>query len=692
MNLSSVFIRRPVLTVILMSALVVFGGFAFLKLPVNELPNVDFSTITVTVSLPGAGPETMASAVATPLERAFSAIAGLDAMASTRATGTTRIVIQFKLDRDIDAAAQDVQAAISQTAKKLPPNIDPPEIKKTNSSDAPIMHLSLTSKTIALPALNQFATERVALRMSTVPGIGQIDINGGQKYAVRLYLDPQALAARKLGFDQVVTAIQAANSNSPTGTLSATARSYTVKADGQLRTAAAFGELVVAYQGGQPVRLKDVGRAEDSVENIQSSASANDQRAIEVNLKRQPGANTVAVTQAVHAILDEVRASLPGDAQLKVLYDRGDYINASIRDVELTLAITLVLVIAVVMLFLRNLSATLIVAMVLPTSLLGTFAVMKLLGYSLNNISMLALTLSVGIVVDDAIVVLENIVRHLGMGKSRRDAALDGAGEIGYTVASITVSLAAVFLPVIFLGGIVGRLFAEFGVTMAVAVLLPGVVSLSVTPMLASRFLTTTESNFFVFRWFEAMFKHTENGYRASLTWCMGRRALMLGVSAGILLGTGGLYGIVQKGFIPRVDSGKIDGNTRVAEGTTFEDFVVRHNAVAKIVRENPNVDAVLSVVGSDATQGNTGRLLIGLKPLESRKDSADTISIRCAHSPRRSRASSSSCAIHLRSTSVRRRRARLCSTCCNQPTPRLSMRPRTHSCSDWRRSRSCAT
>ena len=418
MNLSSVFIRRPVLTVILMSALVVFGGFAFLKLPVNELPNVDFPTITVTVSLPGLGPETMASAVATPLERAFSAIAGLDAMASTRATGTTRIVIQFKLDRDIDAAAQNVQAAISQTAKKLPPNIDPPEIKKTNPSDAPIMHLSLTSKTIALPALNQFATERVALRMSTVPGIGQIDINGGQKYAVRLYLDPQALAARKLGFDQVVTAIQAANSNSPTGTLSATARSYTVKADGQLRTAAAFGELVVAYQGGQPVRLKDVGRAEDSVENIQSSASANDQRAIEVNLKRQPGANTVAVTQAVHAILDEVRASLPGDAQLKVLYDRGDYINASIRDVELTLAITLVLVIAVVMLFLRNLSATLIVAMVLPTSLLGTFAVMKLLGYSFNNISMLALTLSVGIVVDDAIVVLENIVRHLGMGKS----------------------------------------------------------------------------------------------------------------------------------------------------------------------------------------------------------------------------------------------------------------------------------
>ncbi len=628
MNLSLPFIARPVMTTVLTVAFLFFGGFAFLSLPVNELPNVDFPTITVNVSLPGAAPEAMASAVATPLERSFSALPGLDSVTSTNMTGSSRIVIQFKLDRDIDAAAQDVQAAVSQTNKQLPPNIDPPEIKKENPSQAPIMHLTLTSPTIAVPLLHQFGRDRVALRLSTVPGIGQIDVNGGQKYAVRLFLDPQALAARKLGFDQVVSAIQAANSNLATGTLNASARTYSVLADGQLRNAVQFSDMIVAVQGGEPIRLKDVGRAEDSVEAIQAAASVNGDRAIEINLKRQPGANTVAVTKAVRAALDEVRASLPGDARLNILYDRSDYINASIHDVELTLLITLVLVVLVVMVFLRNLSATIIVAAVLPTSLIGTLGVMKLMGYSLNNVSLLALTLAVGIVIDDAIVVLENIFRHMQMGKDRRQAALDGAGEIGFTVVSITLSLAAVFLPLMVMGGVVGRLFSEFGVTMAVSVVLSGIVSITLTPMLASRYLQPGESSAPPLRWFDGLFTKAERGYASSLDWCMRRQALMLLLAAALLAGSGGIYFVLGKGFIPRVDSGKIDGNTRVPEGTPFAEFAAQHDRIVKIVQSNPNVASVLSVIGSDGTPGNsetnTGRMLIGLKPREQRKDSAD--------------------------------------------------------------------
>ena len=626
MNPSAIFIKRPVLTTILMSALVIFGAVSFYKLPINELPNVDFPTITVNVTLTGASPETMASAVATPLERAFSAIAGIDTMASTSSTGKSRIVIQFKLDRNIDGAAQDVQTAFSQAAKRLPLDIDPPEIKKDDPSAAPIVHLVLRSKTIALSTLNDFATDRVALRLATVSGVGQIDVNGSQKYAVRLFVDPRALAARNIGFDSVVSAIQAANSNTPAGTLSGAARSYTVKADGQLRTAAAYGPLVLAYQNGQPVRLDDVGHAEDSVENTKSSAFLGDRRAIEINLKRQPGANTVAVAAAVKQLLPEIRAQLPGDAELQLLYDRSDYINASIHDVELSLLASLVLVVLIVMLFLRNFSATLIVALVLPTSLLGTFGVMNMLGYSLDTISLLALTLSVGLIVDDAIVMLENIVRHREMDKSRIEAAMDGAGEIGFTIASITVSMAAVFLPIIFMGGIVGRLFAEFGVTMAVAVLLSGVVSISLTPMLASRYLSNTQNNFFAFRFFEAGLARTEAGYRRALGWCVARTGMMLAVSALVLVATAGLYGVVAKGFIPKVDSGKIDGDTRVADGTPYDDFLGLQKRVAKIVGDNPNVAGVVSIIGADGTLGNAGRLVIGLKPLSQRSGSADDV------------------------------------------------------------------
>ncbi len=626
MNFSAIFIRRPVFTTILMLALVIFGAFSFFRLPVNELPNVDFPTIRVSVNLSGASPETMANSVATPLERAFSGIEGIDSMVSTSSTGRTRVVLQFKLDRDVDAAAQDVQSALSEAVRRLPDGIDAPQLRKINPSDAPVMHLAISSKTIAMPLLNQIANDRVALRLQTVPGVGQIDIWGSQRYAVRMYVDPLALAARKLGFDQVLSAIQAGHSNAPIGTLNGTARDYTLKSDGQLHDAAAFGNLVLAYQGGQPVRFNDVGRAVDSVENIRSSAFVNEQRAIAINLNRQPGANTVDVTRAARLAVKEIRAQLPADVELQVLYDRGDYINASIHEVELTLVISLVLVVLVIMLFLRNLSATLIVALVLPTSLIGTFGVMDLLGYSLNNVSLLALTLAVGLVVDDAIVVLENIVRYLEKGLSRGEAAMLGAKEIGFTIVSITLSLAAVFLPIIFMGGIVGRLFSEFGVTMAVAVLLSGFVSLSLTPMLASRYLNTKQSEFFVFRWFEAGFARTLNGYRTSLGWCMVHRGAMLALSIAVLLGTGMAYKLVDKGFIPRVDSGKIDGNTRVAEGTPYATFLEQQNAIAKIIRDNPNVAAVMSRLGNDGTLGNTGRLLIGLKPLGERPDSADEV------------------------------------------------------------------
>ena len=626
MNFTDIFIRRPVFTTVLMSALVIFGAFSFFRLPVNELPNVEFPTISVSVTLPGASPETMASSVATPIERAFSGIEGIDSMSSTSSTGSTRIVLQFKLERSIDAAAQDVQTALSQVTRSLPTGIDPPQLRKANPSDAPVMHLALTSKTIAMPDLNQFANDRVALRLSTVAGVGQIDVNGAQRYAVRLYVDPQAMAARKLSFEQVVSAISSGNSNVPGGTLEGTTRSYTVKSDGQLRDAASFGKLVLAYQGGQPVRFNDIGRAEDSVENVRTSAFANEQRAIEINLRRQAGANTVEVTQAVREVLEEIRAQLPGDAELRLVYDRGDYIFESIHDVQVTLIISLILVVLVIMLFLRNLSATLIVATVLPTSLLGTFGAMDLLGYSLNNVSLLALTLSVGFVVDDAIVVLENIVRHLEQGKSRMDAALDGAREIGFTIVSITLSLAAVFLPIVFMGGIVGRLFAEFGVTMGVAVMLSGLVSLSLTPMLASRYLNHHQSNFVLFRWFEAGFQRTQNSYRSSLSWCMDRRGLMLAISVAVLVGTALAYTVVAKGFIPRVDSGKIDGNTRVAEGTPYATFVAQQNEVVKVIRENPNVEAVVSTIGSDGTLASAGRLLIGLKPFAERSASADEV------------------------------------------------------------------
>ena len=490
MNVAEPFIRRPVMTTLLMSAILLFGVAAYRELPVSDLPNVDFPTLLVSATLPGTDPETMASAVATPLERAFSTIAGIDAMSSVNGLGTTQITVQFTLERDIDSAAQDVQAAISGALGLLPRDLpSPPTWRKVNPADQPILFLSLRSATLPLSLVDKYAETVLAQRISTISGVAQVQVFGAQKYAVRVRLDPRALAAREIGIDEVMAAVQQGNVNLPSGVLDGTHRSWTLEATGQLVNADAFRPLVIAYRGGAPVRLGDVGSVVDSVENDRVASWYGADRAIVLAIQRQPGTNTVEVVDAIRSLLPQIRAQIPGAVQLDVLFDRSQSIRASVGDVKFTLVLTMGLVILVIFLFLRNVSATLIPAAALPLSVIGTFAAMWLLGFSLDNLSLMALTLSVGFVVDDAIVMLENIVRHMEKGKPPLSAALDGSREIAFTIVSMTLSLVAVFLPVLFLGGIVGRLLHEFAVTIGVAILVSGAVSLSLTPLLCSRFL-----------------------------------------------------------------------------------------------------------------------------------------------------------------------------------------------------------
>ena len=624
------FIDRPVMTTVLVSALVIFGVFAFVKLPVNDLPNVDFPTITVTASLAGGNPDNMAATVAIPLERQFTTISGLDSMSSVSNTGSTRITLQFSLDRDIDAAAQDVQTAIAQAARFLPKEMDnAPQMRKVNPADSPIMFLALTAKNLPLPTLDEFADNRIAQRVSTLPGVAQMLVFGSQKYAVRLYLNPDALHQRKLSIGDISTAIGNSNSNLPSGTLDGRTRQVTVKASGQLEKAADFNSLVIGYENGAPIRFSDIGRAEDSVENNKTATWFNGERAIVLAVQRQPGANTVEVAEAIRALLPEIREQLPGGADLNILFDRSQFIGESIHDVELTLLLAVGLVVLVVLVFLRNTSSTLIIAIVLPISVIGTFAAMYLLGYSLNNISLMALTLAVGFVVDDAIVVVENITRHMEMGKDRLTAALDGTREIGFTVISMTLSLAAVFLPILFMAGILGRLFTEFAVTIALAVMISGVVSLSLTPMLCSRFLRTTHRHNRLLDGFEKLFVKTQTAYSESLQWSMQHPVAMWLLAALILAATAVLYVIVPKGFIPRQDTGQISGNTRAEEGIVYEELVRKQLQITSIVQKNPNVAAVMSSAGQSGggvTGGNVGRLVVRLIPKSERSLTADEV------------------------------------------------------------------
>ncbi len=630
MNIAEPFIRRPVMTTLIMTAVLLSGVVAYNKLPVSDLPNVDYPTISVSASLPGASPETMASAVATPLEKEFSTIAGIDAMTSVSQQGATSITIQFSLDRDIDAAAQDVQRSISSAQRSLPLDIRPPTLRKVDPSAQPILYYALTSKTLPLSALDEYAETTLSQKISTLEGVAQVQIYGSQKYAVRVQLDPQALAARRIGLDQVVDAINAGNVNLPTGILWGTDQAYSVMSDGQLNDAAQFRPLVVAWRNGAPVRLGDLGQVLDGVEDTKRASWFNGTKAIIMAIQRQPGANTVAVARRVKETIAGMQGQLPGSVEIKTLSDRSVSIERSVSDVRFTLGLTLVLVILVIFLFLRNLTATLIPSLALPMSLIGTFAVMYKLGYSLDNLSLMALTLAVGFVVDDAIVVLENIVRHMEMGKPAFQAALDGSQEISFTVVSMTVSLVAVFIPLLFLGGIIGRLFAEFAVTISVAILVSGFVSLTLTPMLCARWLRPGHDGEH-----SKLYQVTERAwtvllekYRRSLGWVMDHRRAAIAFSILTLFGTAWLAIIVPKGFIPSEDTGQLSGNTQAAEGTSFEAMIKYQQQASDIVAADPDIDGFMSALGGGGggRNINEGRLFINLKPRNQRKRSADEI------------------------------------------------------------------
>ncbi len=630
MNVTGLFIRRPVMTTLVMAGILIFGIVAYRLLPVSDLPAVDYPTVSVSASLPGASPETMASSVATPLEKQFSTIPGVEAMTSSSSQGNASVTLQFALSRDIDAAAQDVQSAISKTLRTLPQGMLPPSYQKVDPSASPILYYAMRSPTLSLSKLDEYAENTLAQRLSSVDGVAQVQVYGSQKYAVRIQLDPQALASRSIGMDEVSTAVDNGSVNLPTGILWGTDKAYAVQSNGQLDNAAEFGALIVAYRDGAPVRLRDLGRVIDSVQDTKQASWFNGQRAIVLAIQRQPGTNTVAVSQRVKAEVAKFQPSLPPSVELATLYDRSQSIEQSVSDVKFTLFLALCLVVMVIFLFLRNIRATLIPSLALPMSLVGTFAVMYLLGYSLDNLSLMALTLAVGFVVDDAIVVLENIVRHIERGESVMEAALKGSREISFTVISMTLSLVAVFIPVLLLGGLIGRLFQEFAVTIAVAILVSGFVSLTLTPMLCSRWLkpgSESGPHGRLYQVIERMWEGSLAAYERSLVWVMDRRGLAMAFSALILIGTVLLGRAVPKGFIPSEDQGQLFGTTETAEGTSFDNMVEHQRAAAAIVQDDPNVEGFMSAVGGGGGRTtNQGRLLIHLKPRGDRPLGADDV------------------------------------------------------------------
>jgi len=631
MSIPEFFIRRPVMTSLVMLGILLFGIMGYRLLPLSDLPNVDFPTIQVSASLPGASPETMASAVATPLEKQFSTIAGIDNMTSTSALGTTQITIQFALSQDINTATQDVQAAISAAQRQLPSGMpSPPTYSKVNQADAPVLYLSLSSNTLPLSTVDNYAETTMAQRLSMVSGVSQVMVFGAQQHAVRVQLDPSALASRGIGIDDVQTAIANANVNRPTGTLQGRNQTFTIQATGQLTDAAAYRPVIVAYRNGSPVRLAQLGRVIDSVQNDLTAAWQDDTRAIVLAIQRQPGSNTVQVVDAVRQLLPTFRAQIPGGVAMNVLYDRSVSIRASVSDVKFTLLLTIGLVILVIFLFLRNVSATLIPSLALPMSIVGTFAIMYVLGFTLDNLSLMALTLSVGFVVDDAVVMLENIVRHIERGEGVLEAALHGSREIGFTILSMTLSLAAVFIPLLYMGGIVGRLFREFAITVTSAILVSGFVSLTLTPMLCSRFLRPPSAarHGGLYNWTEQGFESLLAVYRRTLEWALAHRRTNLAIFLLSLAGTAYLLVVVPKGFIPSENTGQIIGFTQAAQDVSFDAMVRHQQQAAAIVRQDPNVETFMSSVGGTGANstGNIGRLNIYLKPLNQRTLSADQV------------------------------------------------------------------
>ena len=627
MNISEPFIRKPIMTTLLMAALLIFGAFGYSTLPVSELPNVDFPTIQVSASLPGADPQTMASSVATPLESQFSTIAGVSSMTSTSSQGSTSITIQFDLDRDIDGAAEDVQTAIQAAARQLPTNLpSPPTLRKVNPSDAPVIYLAMQSPDMPLYDLDKYAENLLARQLSTLNGVAQVNVYGSQIYAARVQVDPYALAARGIGINQVATAIQNANVNQATGQLNGPTQATLIHTNGQLEDAAAYNQQIIAYQNGAPVRIRDIGRTIDSVENNLVASWYNGHRAIVLAIQRQPGSNTIQVVDAIHNVIPKFMASLPKSVSLDVIYDRSVSIRASVSDVQETLIIAAVLVVLVIFLFLRTLSATIIPSVALPLAVVGTFAGMAFLGFSLDNLSLMALTLSVGFVVDDAIVMLENIVRHIEEGEKPFDAALHGSGEIGFTILSMTVSLAAVFIPIVFMGGIVGRLLHEFAVTIILAIVVSGIVSVTLTPMLCSRFLKPGKSaeHGRFYQWTEHAFDRVQNGYDNTLKWSIGHRFIVLIIFAGTLVATVLMFMISKTDFIPSEDTGQIRASTEASDRTSFAKMIGYQQQVADIASRDANVQGVMSFVGGGGSRSgvNTGTMLFKLKDLGDRQAS----------------------------------------------------------------------
>jgi HAE1 family hydrophobic/amphiphilic exporter-1 len=618
MHFSRIFIDRPIMTTLITFAILLFGIVGFRALPVAALPSVDYPTIQVVASQPGANPETMASAVATPLEREISTIAGVRSISSSNTQGVSTITVQFALDRDVDAAAQDIQAAIAQAV--LPPMPRPPSYAKQNPSEQPILYFALNSSTLPLYTVNEYAETALAQRISTVSGVSRVQIFGAQKYAVRIQADPDRLVAHRVGIDEVQRAIQQSNVNLPTGRLHGSKQAFTVQSSGQLMQASAYRPLVVEWRNGVPLRLEELATVIDSVEDNKTIAWNNGTRGIILAISRQPGTNTVQIVDDIRALLPELQASLPPSVELLLLYDASETVRASIHDVEFTLILTIALVVMVIFLFLRNLTATLIPGSAVVLSIVGTFAAMYLLDYSLNMLSLMALTLSVGFVVDDAIVMLENIVRYMEMGKSRYEAAILASKEIGFTIVSMTLSLVAVFIPVLFLGGMVGRLLHEFSVTIIVAILISGFVSLTFTPMLGSRYLPSHSRHGRVYTALERAFDRLAGAYDRTLRAVLRHRLATMGVALATLVGTVYIFTTIPTGFFPSQDSGFVFGVTQAGQDVSFEAMAQRQKAVADIMRSDPNV--VNSVAFS--SDSNVGYLFSMMKPRAERDLSVD--------------------------------------------------------------------
>ena len=621
MNLSGPFIQRPVMTCLVMAALVIFGLFGYALLPVSELPNVDFPTINVQANLPGADPETMASAVATVLENAFASVPGLDAMTSRSTQGNTTIVLQFRLERNIDSAATDVEAAITGVLRRLPRNMpNPPFLRKNDPSSQPIFFVSLYSDTVPISKVDQYARSLLATQLSTLDGVSQVNIFGQARYAVRIQADPAALAARHMTLIDLSNAVNATNTNQASGTLNGPTKNAIIRTDGQLDNADAFRKQVIAYRDGAAVTFGDVAKVVDSFENVRSIDWLNDERAVTVAVQRQPDSNTIAIVNNINKVLPRFAAQLPAGIKMKVFYDRSQTIRAAVHDVQFSLLLAAALVVAVIFLFLRTVSATIVASLALPITILGTFAFMQLAGFNLDNLSLMALTLCVGFVVDDAIVMLENIVRHVEAGETPYRAAVRGSREIGFTILSMTLSLAAVFIPILFMGGVVGRLLHEFAVTIIIAILISGFVSVTLTPMLCARVLKNEQQSAhgLVYRWNEAAFRWMQDIYDRSLQWSLAHRPAILGLFAASVLASIGLFRIMPQDFLPSDDTSQLNGSVQTQTGTSFDQVVAYTRHVMKVVGADPNVADVQGDEGGDMN--------IALKPLSDRKLSADEV------------------------------------------------------------------